>query len=68
MIPRDDFRKLSAGHFALMTGTDKDSLTKYIEGALFAFDYINKIARDKNNETKENNQDIRNGGEGVQGQ
>jgi hypothetical protein len=64
MMTRDDFRKLIAGHFALMNGIERDSLTKYVEGGLFAFDFFQKnwgkyerFNRSSNEETQSTNWD-----------
>ena len=51
-MTREEFKLLSAGQFCFMNikdTIDKDKLLLYLEGAMFAYDYVNKM---KNEETK----------------
>lgn len=56
---REEFRKYIAGHFALMVGTDKDSLSKYVEGGVFAFDQLvsKKVIADQKDQKEVQAQD-----------
>lgn len=49
-MTREEFKKLVAGHFALMNGTEKDALSKYVEGGLFAYDHLIKKQKDMTTE------------------
>jgi hypothetical protein len=55
-MTREDFKKFAAGNFILinLTGTiQKDLLNSYMEGAVFAFDFLTKTKQENKTEQKE---------------
>lgn len=57
-MTREEFKLLSAGQFCFMNikdTIDKDKLLLYLEGAMFAYDYVNKMKNEENRKIPQNN-------------